>query len=299
MKVSVCLITYNHAKYITQTIESILMQKVNFDWELIIADDFSTDGTREIIDSYKTKYPDLIKLILQEKNVGAAQNFVDLIAYPKSEYIAYIEGDDYWIDESKLQKQIDFLDHNPAYILHSGCVQTYNQKDGSSFIMGNNELDESFELHDFYTQNNLISCTIVFRNIKYVLPEFYKDIFFGDWFLYVILMKQSGLKAYKSKDIFSVYRIHDNSAMASIHLIKNVDSHIRQIEIIKDYVQYPKLSGSDKNNISNYLTKKYRATLNQKAYLESLKVMLLNFKYCGFKVHFRKYLNGFAHHFLK
>ena len=76
--VSVCLITYNHEKYIAQAIESVLMQKVDFEWEIIIAEDCSTDNTREILISYKQKHPTLIKLILQSENVGPAQNFLDL-----------------------------------------------------------------------------------------------------------------------------------------------------------------------------------------------------------------------------
>ena len=116
---SVCLITYNHNKYIREAIESILMQKVNFTWELIIADDFSTDGTREIVLEYKEKYPDFIKLILQEKNVGATRNWIDLIIAPKSKYIAYFEGDDYWTNPYKLQKQRDFI-----YRIISNAIST-------------------------------------------------------------------------------------------------------------------------------------------------------------------------------
>ena len=101
---SVCLITYNHVNFIKQAIDGVLMQKVDFAWELIIADDFSTDGTREILLEYKNKYPDFIKLILQEKNVGSAQNLIDLITVPISKYITYFDGDDYWIDPLKLQK---------------------------------------------------------------------------------------------------------------------------------------------------------------------------------------------------
>src|SRR5260221_9377408 len=101
---SVCLITYNHSKFIRQAIEGVLMQSVNFSWELIIADDCSTDGTREILLEYKQKYPDFIKLILQKQNVGPAKNWLGLITSPKSKYIAYFEGDDFWIHPFKLQK---------------------------------------------------------------------------------------------------------------------------------------------------------------------------------------------------
>lgn len=119
---SVCLITYNHANYIKEAIDGVLMQKVNFSWELIIADDFSTDGTREIVLEYKKKYPDFITLILQEKNVGPAKNWMDLITYPKSKYIAYFEGDDFWTDPHKLQMQVDILEANVKF---SFCCHRY------------------------------------------------------------------------------------------------------------------------------------------------------------------------------
>jgi glycosyltransferase involved in cell wall biosynthesis len=125
---SVCLITYNHVKYIREAIDGVLMQKVNFSWELIIADDFSTDGTREIVLNYKEKYPEFIKLILQEKNVGATQNWFDLLNAPASKYIAYFEGDDYWIDPLKLQKQVDFLEQNDEYGLIFTDVDIYYQE---------------------------------------------------------------------------------------------------------------------------------------------------------------------------
>ncbi|HMG68105.1 MAG TPA: glycosyltransferase [Chitinophagaceae bacterium] len=111
--ISVCLITYNHARYIRAAIKSILSQQVNSPWKIIIADDFSTDGTREILLEYKDKFPDRVQLILQEKNVGPAQNFINLITAPASKYIAYLEGDDYWTNSSKLQNQLDFLEANP------------------------------------------------------------------------------------------------------------------------------------------------------------------------------------------
>ncbi|MBA3704787.1 MAG: glycosyltransferase, partial [Bacteroidetes bacterium] len=119
------MITYNHVNYIRQAIEGVLMQNVDFTWELIIADDCSTDGTREILLEYKRKYPDFIKLILQEKNVGPRQNWFDLINAPLSKYIAYFEGDDYWTDPLKLQKQVTFLESNSNY---SFCCTNYSTK---------------------------------------------------------------------------------------------------------------------------------------------------------------------------
>ena len=133
---SVCLITYNHVKYIEQAIEGVMLQQVNFPWELIIADDCSTDGTREIVLRYQKKYPEIIKLILQEKNTGPTQNFMDLITYPSSKYIAYFEGDDYWTDPLKLQKQVDFLEANEDYSIcfHEAMVL---YEDGKEILYNN------------------------------------------------------------------------------------------------------------------------------------------------------------------
>ena len=101
--VSVCIITYNQESYIRQAIESVLMQKVNFPWEIIIADDCSKDKTREIILEYKDRFPDLIKPLFQKRNVGGGKNFTDLINAATGKYVAYLEGDDYWTDDGKLQ----------------------------------------------------------------------------------------------------------------------------------------------------------------------------------------------------
>ncbi len=107
--VSVCIMTYNHAKYIREALDSVLMQKVDFFWEIIIADDYSTDGAREIIMEYQAKHPNLIKLILQEHNVGPLNNWIQLLSASNAQYVAYLEGDDYWLDEYKLQMQYDLL----------------------------------------------------------------------------------------------------------------------------------------------------------------------------------------------
>lgn len=114
-KVSIVVATYNQEKYIRQTLESIVSQKANFEFEAIVGDDCSTDNNAQIIKEYAEKYPDIIVPILREKNLGMGGNTLDLMMRATGEYIAFIEGDDYWIDEQKLQKQVDFLDAHPDY----------------------------------------------------------------------------------------------------------------------------------------------------------------------------------------
>ena len=125
--VSVEMITYNHEKFIAQAIEGVLMQQTNFPFELIIGEDCSTDNTRQICIEYQAKYPEIIKLILQEKNIGADNNSLSIMNISKGKYVAYCEGDDYWIDPFKLQKQVDFLENNPDYSICGGNFLLLNE----------------------------------------------------------------------------------------------------------------------------------------------------------------------------
>lgn len=117
IKVSIICITYNHERYVRKAIESFLIQKVNFDYEILIHDDASTDSTATIIREYEKKYPNLIKVIYQKENQYSKGKPVSSNLYKMSrgKYLAFCEGDDYWIDENKLQKQVDFLEKNGEY----------------------------------------------------------------------------------------------------------------------------------------------------------------------------------------
>ncbi len=118
--VSVVLVSYNEETYIKQALDGILKQKTNFKFEIICHDDASTDSTQSIISIYKEKYHDIIVPILQNKNrMQAGHQIIVEYCYPvaKGKYIAYCDGDDYWTDETKLQKQVDFLENNPEYSL--------------------------------------------------------------------------------------------------------------------------------------------------------------------------------------
>lgn len=117
LKLSIGMLAYNHEKYIAQAIESILMQKVNFKYEVFIYEDCSTDKTRDIIEKYRMLYPDIIKVNYNNENLGMKKNGKNLRLSLKGEYTAHLEGDDYWLDEHKLQKQVDFLDKNKDYAM--------------------------------------------------------------------------------------------------------------------------------------------------------------------------------------
>lgn len=121
--ISVAMMTYYHEKYVAQAIDSVLSQKTKYTYEIVISDDGSTDKTREILKSYKDKYPDIIVLNFNETNIGISANHYKTRSLCKGKYIADIAGDDYWIDDEKLQKQADFLENNQEYVATVTCVE--------------------------------------------------------------------------------------------------------------------------------------------------------------------------------
>lgn len=211
---SVCVITYNHALYIRQALDSVLSQKVNFDWEIIIADDFSTDGTREIIQEYHKKYPDLIKLILQKKNVGAESNWLDLIRYPKSRYIAYLEGDDYWDDISKLQMQVDFLEKylDYAFCFHQTKVFFENNEERPA-VWPKNVSPDMLTIESLLKENFIPSNSVVYRRQNY--SNYPKGIMPGDWYLH-LYHAQFGKFGYIDR-VMSAYRRHSGGSWWGSH----------------------------------------------------------------------------------
>lgn len=113
--VSIIMVAYNHEKYISQAIDSIIMQKTKYSYELIVAEDCSTDKTRKIIEKYTKEYP-FIKPIYQNRNIGAEKNGYTATRQAKGKYVAFLDGDDFWLDENKIQLQVDFLEKNKNYV---------------------------------------------------------------------------------------------------------------------------------------------------------------------------------------
>ena len=210
--VSVCLITYNHIKYISQAIDGVLNQKTDFKWELIIADDFSTDGTREIILGYRQKFPNSIKLILQSENVGAAKNWKDLIFSANSKYIAYFEGDDYWIDPTRIQNQVTVLENNPEIILCAGNsvviddrqpgVVKYFRPYISRCTLNQMRLPDLIKYFPAFQTSSTL-----FRNFNRNWPSFVFSSIVGDLPLFTFLASKGNI--YYTDDVLSCYRLHE------------------------------------------------------------------------------------------
>lgn len=158
-KISVIVVTYNHKKYISKAVDSILVQKGEFEPEIFIGDDCSDDGTSEIVKQYADKHPDIIHAVLRTKNIGARANMVDLINRCSGKYVAFLDGDDYWIDEYKLAKQMKVLDEN------QNIAAVYGKK-----IVVNSENERNEKAEEFLP---------TFSGEKYTLKDFEKFILPG------------------------------------------------------------------------------------------------------------------------
>ena len=184
VKVSVLVITYNQENYIAQALDSILSQKVDFSYEVIVGEDASSDRTPVIIKEYFRKYPKILKPILRRNNIGAARNAYELCQLARGEYLAFCEGDDYWLSEYKLQMQVDFLNKHRDFIgCYNRCVLVDKDNKCLKFqLVRWIKYKERFQFKDF--QGGLFlpgqSSSIVKRNIFKDKNRDYSELYLFD-----------------------------------------------------------------------------------------------------------------------
>jgi len=216
-KVSVFVITYNQEKTIAQTIESILMQEVDFTMELVIGEDGGTDATRRICLEYQQKYPETIKVLLQDSNQGLVKNYIDTIKLCRGNYIGVCAGDDYWIDKHKISKQIRFFDEHPDYgVVSTGGYRLMVKQ--NKFVEGiapfNPESNGEVFLHTIKGGVYAMPLSLLLRSelLKYIdFDEFLKRKFsVEDVPMQAILAKHT--KFGHIPDLCVVYRVYNSSA---------------------------------------------------------------------------------------
>lgn len=215
--VSVCVQTYQHVDFIEACLEGILQQETNFEFEILLGEDASTDGTRAICEKYAEEYPDKIRLFLhhRENNIKIGGkptgrfNFIYNLISARGEYIALCEGDDYWIDPLKLQKQVDFLRANSEFNLH--CTASKIKK-GDDFILTNKKSQKITASHIF-ENNDIVTASVVLRKCSITIPSYIYESPAADWIVFLFAIKNS--LGFYSSDITCVYRIHEGGIWAS------------------------------------------------------------------------------------
>lgn len=216
--VSVCCLTYNHSQYIRQCLDGFVMQKTTFPVEVLIHDDASTDGTQDIIREYECKYPDLIKPIYQTENQyskGVKVSLVYNYSRVRGKYVALCEGDDYWTDPYKLQKQVDFLESHPDYVMCSHRFDRYFEDEHRM----EKKQDETFHGMDYDLSTLVVGCyysqtlSVIFRWSALDLTIYRKFKIQQDVVLFYHLLKKG--KGYCFPDVMGVYRVHSKGIWSS------------------------------------------------------------------------------------
>ena len=218
-KVSVSIITYNHEPFIAQAIESVLMQETGFEYEILIGEDDSSDRTREIVTGYQQRYPDKIRLFLNDRqNViyvsgqpTGRWNLVNNLKHARGQYVALLDGDDYWTSSTKLQAQVDFLDAHPECAI---CFHDAEKRYEAGAIKPQKTARPRYRafyaIEDLLERNFIRTCTVMFRNRLFgEFPDWFYTTPMADWPLHV-LNAQHGDIGYIDL-VMAVHRVHSNS----------------------------------------------------------------------------------------
>jgi glycosyltransferase involved in cell wall biosynthesis len=237
MKLSVLLMTYNHAQFVEQAVRSVLDQRTDFPFEVVVAEDGSTDNTAAIVAKFEAKHPDRVRVLRRGRNLGIQANFIDAYARCRGEYVATLDGDDYWTAPDKLQRQVDFLERNPSF---SFCFHNVRAKsdtpaeDGKEIgAVADGRSDRTqFELDDLVKDNFVPFGSVVARNR--LIPEFatwIRDIPGIDW-IFGMLNARRGPFA-QIDGCLGVYRKHAGGAWTSLSWARQINTVLQIYEGIR------------------------------------------------------------------
>lgn len=230
-KVSVCMITYNHELYIEQAIHGVLSQNFDFDVELVISDDASDDKTQEKIIGiiHKNESKVKIRYFRNIENIGMIKNFSSTLNKCQGKYIALCEGDDYWTDPNKLQKQIDFLEDNQDYGICFHRVNIFNLEGQIVDDFITRKVGETTTAMDLAEGNFIHTPSVVLRN-DFIIPEWFENVFLGDWSLYLISVRNRKIKYLN--DEMATYRIHSSGVWSLKSNLEKFEGTSKTIDVL-------------------------------------------------------------------
>jgi glycosyltransferase involved in cell wall biosynthesis len=253
MKVSVLMITYNHEKFIAQAIDSILMQQTDFEYEIVVGADLSKDRTRAILDSYKKKHPSKIKLLFPDRNLGMHRNFIQTLNSCQGQYVALLEGDDYWTSPYKLQKQVDFLDKEPSYSICFHKANVISQDTGEEILVlpPKEYQKETLTIDDLLLINFMATASVMFkRGLFHVFPDWIYNLSMLDWVLH-ILNSERGNIGYIDESM-SVYRIHSAGVWSSKTPVQQILATLNLYNHLITYLDSSKKKVIERNVLNAY-----------------------------------------------
>jgi glycosyltransferase involved in cell wall biosynthesis len=208
VRVSVLVKAYNHEPFIARAIESVLAQRTEFPYEIVVGEDCSTDRTREVLRGLRDQYPERIRVLLRERNLGNIRNFTDTLRACSGEYVALLDGDDYWTSPRKLQQQVAYLDAHPTF---SSCACNAAVVDASGHnAIGTycpEERSRAIGLRRMLISDPVPTSTVMFRRrLIGEFPAWYDTIMMGDWPLLVLTLRQGDM--WYEAQIAAAHRVH-------------------------------------------------------------------------------------------
>jgi glycosyltransferase involved in cell wall biosynthesis len=236
-KVSVGMLAYNHEAFIAQAIESVLMQETDFPVELVIGEDCSPDGTRGIVHAYAQRYPHVIRALLPDRNRGGFRNSVAVLDACCGEYVALCDGDDYWTDPHKLQKQVALMDQNPHLSMCGTAADELTvMHDGTERRTGRypeGDYASIFSLEYVLLEYPFRTVTVLLRNRLIHYSEAFQRAPHGDICIFA-LCADKGPAGYIN-EVTAVYRIHGQGAWSGAPLTKKIEDNRLSLEVLNDY----------------------------------------------------------------
>jgi glycosyltransferase involved in cell wall biosynthesis len=222
-RVTVLLTTYNHEKYIAQALDSVLMQETNFDYEVVVLEDCSTDATRDILKVYQQQHPIKIRLRLAERNQHSNKPFAEEFNATASPYLAMLDGDDYWTSSTKLQRQVDFLDsHSDCAICFHNALRIYEGEERAPLLYNSAQQKPISNIDDLWHYCFIAGCSPLLRKAAVgTLPQWYNELPVGDWPLF-LLAAQHGKIGYID-DVLGVYRIHQGGEWSKRDNVQRIE----------------------------------------------------------------------------
>jgi hypothetical protein len=231
-KVSVLVVTYNHERFIERAVRSALSQQADFEYEIIIGEDCSTDGTRAALARLNAEFPGRLKLLLRERNLGPQRNFQGAYTECRGDYVAVLDGDDYWTDPSKLRKQAAVLDGNP------GCTLCYHltrfvsaDEEPTGYIHPAATTPVQPTINDLFQSNLISPCSAMLRRAAVPeLPDWMLSVVPGDWPLFLLAADAGRLL--RLDEVMADYRIHSGGTWSQLGVAAQIERNFDMLAAV-------------------------------------------------------------------